>query len=306
MARANEFLRSAVDTVNEAETEDRHRFAAAKLLSHSPPHRPLAAERLADWLHPRVQVQIQTDAIKSLARTAAESVPETLARAWRGLSPTLRSESLAVWLSRTAWTEDLLGRIENGEILPSDLEPVQRSRLTNHPDKKIAGRAASLLATDEASAPKELIEQYRESLELSGDSKRGKAVYLKTCAGCHRRGDEGHDAGPNLATVIHHPPEKLLANILDPNADIQPGYQVYNCLLESGEVLSGILSGETANSLTITSANGMVRTVGRDEVEELQNLGISLMPEGLHEQLSVREMADLLAFLKQPISLEPK
>lgn len=100
---------------------------------------------------------------------------------------------------------------------------------------------------------------------------------------------------------MQHPPEKLLANILDPNADIQPGYQVYNCLLVSGEVLSGILSGETANSLTIASANGTVRTVGRDEVEELQNLGISLMPEGLHEQLSLQDMADLLAFLKEPI-----
>ena len=301
LATAETLLRTAVDTVNDADEDGARRLAAARLLSHSPPHRDFAADNLADWLRPHVDGATQADAMTSLARTAAESVPEILAGAWPGMSPKLRSEALAVWLSRNAWTEDLLRRIDRGDILPSDLEPVQQSRLKNHPDKNIARLARSLFATDNASAPKERIEQYRQALQLRGDSKRGRAVYVKTCASCHRRGDQGHHLGPDLATVVQHPPEKLLANILDPNADIQPGYQVYNCLLVSGEVLSGILSGETANSLTIASANGTVRTVGRDEVEELQNLGISLMPEGLHEQLSLQDMADLLAFLKEPI-----
>jgi putative heme-binding domain-containing protein len=105
-----------------------------------------------------------------------------------------------------------------------------------------------------------------------------------------------------LASVISHTPEKLLTNILDPNADIQPGYQAYTCLLSSGEVLSGLLTVETANSVTITQTSGSVQTVARSEIDELQTLNTSLTPEGIETTTQPQELADLLAFLKAPIT----
>ena len=305
VATVDHRLESMAAVMSDASQGRSRRLAAANLLSHSPAHRHLVAESIAQWLHPQVDVSTQLTAIHTLGQTAADGVPEILAAAWSGLSPKLRSEALAVWLSRTGWTEDLLRRIEQRQILPSDLEPVQQSRLNNHPDKRIAQKSRSLLTSGRSSTATERMQRYRGALEIKGDARQGEVIYRKSCASCHRRGDEGHHVGPDLATVIHHTPDKLLTNILDPNADIQPGYQVYNCLLESGEVLSGILTGETANSLTITAANGVVRTVGRDEIEELQNLGISLMPEGLHESLSVEDVADLLALLRTPLGPGP-
>ena len=94
----------------------------------------------------------------------------------------------------------------------------------------------------------------------------------------------------------------MLANILNPNADIQPGYHAYVCLLDSGEVISGLLAGETANSVTIKQANGQTRTVSRLEIEQLRNSNTSFMPEGLETTLSEQDVADLLKFLQQPIA----
>jgi len=104
-----------------------------------------------------------------------------------------------------------------------------------------------------------------------------------------------------LATVINHPKEKLLTNILDPNADIQPGFQSYTCLLETGEILAGLLASETTNSVTIKQANGLSRSIARREIERLQCSNLSFMPEGLESAMTQQELADLLAFLQQAI-----
>ncbi len=101
---------------------------------------------------------------------------------------------------------------------------------------------------------------------------------------------------------MSHSKDKLLRNILVPSADIQPGYHALTCMLESGEVLSGVLVSENAGSIAIKQSNGEVRTVARSEMEALRNTGRSLMPDGLEANITVAEMRDLLEFLQQPIA----
>jgi putative heme-binding domain-containing protein len=95
------------------------------------------------------------------------------------------------------------------------------------------------------------VEQYQAALQLQGDPKRGKSIFVQTCATCHKRGDEGKEIGPNLKTVTQHSPEKLLANILDPSRDIQPGYHAYQCSLTDGTEIFGLITTETGNSITM-------------------------------------------------------
>jgi len=106
--------------------------------------------------------------------------------------------------------------------------------------------------------------------------------------------------GPNLATVVNHEPRRLLTNILDPNADIQPGYQASTCVLVTGEVVTGVVAAESGGSLTMRLADGTVRTIARREIEELVTSATSFMPEGLETSVTVEQMRDLLAFLRSP------
>lgn len=172
--------------------------------------------------------------------------------------------------------------------------------MLRHPLKPIAERAVRIFNTSGSPSRAKVVEQYRIALTLPADAAKGKEVYVRTCAVCHKRGDEGKDIGPNLATVMAHSPEKLLTNILDPNSDILPGFQVYNLALESGLVLSGLLAAETANSLSIKQVDGTIRTVARREVEMLHSSNSSLMPEELERVLQPQDLADLIAFLRQP------
>lgn len=275
------------------------RVAAAKLLMCSSKHSQFALASLTEWLQPQINPQLQVEVLQALQRSGDASVPTILSTAWNEFSPDLRGLAIDAWLSRETWTIDLLNRLESKQILPSGISLTQRASLLQHPSVPIAQRAKQLLAQSQSSTRLEVLSKYRPALQLTGDSTRGKAIYQKSCASCHRRGEEGHEVGPNLATVVNHLPDKLLTNILDPNVDIQPGYQAYTCLLESGEILSGLLVSETANSVTIKQANGTLRSVARREIEKLQNSNKSFMPEGLEESITLQEMSDLIAFLRQ-------
>lgn len=150
------------------------------------------------------------------------------------------------------------------------------------------------------------MESYRPALSLHGNVNLGQQVYTKSCAACHQRGSEGRAIGPNMASVVEHSPEKLLGSILDPSADIQPGFNPYNCLLNSGEQIYGLLISESANSVVMLLNDGTKRTVLRSEIELLKGQNISLMPEGLETVIDCQQMADLIAFLRQPINEEEK
>ncbi|MBL8853606.1 MAG: c-type cytochrome [Planctomycetaceae bacterium] len=300
IAEAEGVVQVARDRIEAVDATMEDQLPAAILLTRFVEERQRAVKVLGQSLTPQVDSQLQAEVVRHLAASAAENVPEIFGAAWDGLSPALRSQVLDAWLSRTDWTRALVTRIVEGEILANSLDLAQRTQLLQHRDAWVVEQARQLYRRE--LEPKQALVRYREALELVGDVERGRAVYVTSCASCHRRGELGSDVGPNLATVLGHTPEKLLANILDPNADIQPGYQSFACLLNTGEVLTGVLSNESAHSLTLTPANGTARTILRSEIEQLSGTGVSLMPEGFEQTISPNAMADLLAFLKSPLT----
>ena len=300
----SKIIESAQYVAQDRSHVDADRIVAATLLCRVPELRELGCEILSQWLRPQFDADLQSIVLNALGQSASSLVPAKLSEAWLQFTPKLRGLAIDLLLSRSAWTEDLLASMESGAIGISVFELTQRSRLLQHPIKAIAGRSRTLFESQTSATRSEIIEKYRPALAFRGVAANGKVVYSRACANCHRRGEgtvEGVDIGPNLATVINHSAEKLLVNILDPNVDIQPGYQSYICLLESDEILTGVLSNETANSLTIKRENGTSQVVSRLEVSELKMSKVSMMPEGLEVKFTQQELADLIAFLQQPI-----
>src|SRR5690606_15775279 len=107
-------------------------------------------------------------------------------------------------------------------------------------------------------------------------------------------------AGPDLNSVASHSAEKLLINILDPNADVQPGYHAYHCTLRDGEELYGVIAAETGTSLVLRLTDGSSRTVRHADIVELRGASVSLMPEGFEAGRSHQDLADLISYLQTP------
>jgi putative heme-binding domain-containing protein len=60
-----------------------------------------------------------------------------------------------------------------------------------------------------------------------------------------------------------------------------------------------LIAAESATSVTLKRAEGQTDTVLRQDIEQMASSGVSLMPEGVEKTISIKEMADLLSFLKE-------
>jgi putative heme-binding domain-containing protein len=192
----------------------------------------------------------------------------------------------------------LLTAVEEGEIAMGDLEPTRMKLLAAHRDESIKRRAAKLLESTKNSDRNSLLVDYRESLELQGDTTRGKGVFAKVCAACHQLEGVGHALAPNLAAMQNRGPEAILSNVLVPNREVNPQYLNYVLVTTDGRALTGMIAAETATSVTLKRADNAMDTVLRIDIEQLQSTGVSLMPEGMEKQIDKQAMADLLAYLQ--------
>jgi putative heme-binding domain-containing protein len=143
-----------------------------------------------------------------------------------------------------------------------------------------------------------VLEEYQAALKLPADPLRGKAVFVKNCANCHHVGDVGVDVAPDISDSRVKQPEQILTDILQPNRAIDANYISYTVITADGQVLTGILASETGASITLKQQEGKTVTLARDEIDELQSTGVSLMPEGLEKDLPPQAMADLVSFIK--------
>jgi putative heme-binding domain-containing protein len=134
-----------------------------------------------------------------------------------------------------------------------------------------------------------------------GDPKRGKAIYLSAaaqCATCHKVHGQGGDVGPDLSQVggkldrTH-----LIESILDPSAEIPQGYHVTVIETKSGQVITGIVKSESPTAVTLVDAQAKQRTVAIGDTDSRTLSKVSLMPEGLVDQLTPAEFTDLIAYL---------
>ncbi len=136
------------------------------------------------------------------------------------------------------------------------------------------------------------------ALTKIGNRERGKAVFTKSCSACHKLGDVGQGLAPDLAALSDKSPEYLLLNILDPNRGVEARYLSYTATLKDGTQRVGFLQAETATSLTLVGPDGKPHSVLRTDIDELRSSGKSVMPEGIEKEISIDQMADLLAFLR--------
>lgn len=296
LAGGEAMFTAAARTAPDESQPTARRAATAVLLARNPARRADTLTLLSTWLAPRQSGELQRASIHALAMTADASVPGILLKAWPSFSPETRAAALGAFFSREPWTFALLEHAQkNGSVA---LDATRRSQLLQHTSARVRDLAGKAFNPASASSRAQVIAQFQPALKLTGNATRGAAVFTKLCLNCHQHGGAGKEVGPDLRSVVGHPPEKLLANILDPSADVQPGFHAYHCRLADGTELYGLIAAETGNSITFKLADATPRVVLRTDIAELRGANVSLMPEGLEAGLSHQDMADLIQLLR--------
>jgi quinoprotein glucose dehydrogenase len=154
---------------------------------------------------------------------------------------------------------------------------------------------------DKLRAKNDPIAAWRECLE-GGDARAGREIFAEkaeaACLRCHAVAKQGGDVGPDLAGVAtKHDRAYLLRSIVEPGAEISPGYDNILVTLNDGNVLAGIATAEDAETLTLKSVtDGKPQTVKKSTIKDRQKLP-SAMPPGLGEVLGKRALRDLVEYL---------
>ncbi len=256
-------------------------------------------DKLVALLDSRQPAEVQLAALVVLDRGAGADVAAVLLKSWPTLSPRLRGPAAEVLLSRADRVTVVLDAIEKKTFAPTDLDATQVKRLLGHKDVAVARRAKLLLGDLKLARRSEVVEKYRPALEAKGDAVRGKAVFVKHCAACHRLEGVGTETGPNLSAMKNRGADAVLLNVLDPNAEVNPQFVNYLANLEDGRQVSGLIVAETATSVTFGRGEGQQDVVLRRDLASLKSTGLSLMPEGLEKDITVEMMADLIAYIMQ-------
>ncbi|MFM1769598.1 MAG: hypothetical protein RJA22_2127 [Verrucomicrobiota bacterium] len=256
---------------------------------------------LLDLLGGQEPREVQAQAWELLRASRDPAVAEGLLARWRGLAPSLRPEVTKALCDRRSWHEALLTALESGAIATGELnlDLEQRRELLRHATVGIRRRATRFFSDEEYSNRKAVVEEWLARIPAQGNAVDGRASFERLCASCHQVRDVGHAVGPNLTRLSHRSVEDLISNILDPNMALNPAFATVRVERKDGEGLTGILEGETADTLVLRQPSGLRTVVARRDIDRVEYTSKSLMPEGLETGLTPQALRDLVAFLQE-------
>jgi len=240
--------------------------------------------------------------VRALGRVPAGPSSAPIGRAllarWDAMTPAVRREAADVLIADRVRVDLLLDAMRSGRVQAWTLDFWQKRDLVMHDDPTVRAASRALLEEDPRKRAA-TVRRYAAALDLAGDAGRGREVFARVCAACHRLGSEpGGDLGPDLATVRHRPPLGLLGDILLPSQSIAQHYETYIVQRAGGGTESGVLASQTPDTITLRRGQGQAITIRRTDIRHMAAAPQSSMPADLDRMIAPNEMADLLAYIR--------
>ena len=249
-------------------------------------------------------------AIRSLLAVGADDDARMIVDAYPHLDEADRDAALSALAARVSWGGILVDAVEDGRLPSTAITPLLTRQLAGLGDASLRSRLAAIgpppttghdASTADVVSTRLKAWKARLSPQVlaGGDPAAGRSVWQKQCAACHRLHGEGGSLGPDLTGSGRRDLDYLLANIVTPSATVSPDYRMKQVVLADGRILSGIIPRRTKETLLLRTQTGE-ETIPTEDVEEVVDGGVSLMPEGILDRLDEAEVADLFRFLMEP------
>ena len=175
--------------------------------------------------------------------------------------------------------------------IPDEFKTSAAMALASCPDAGVKAQGAAVLPLPsyKDGTP---IPPLGDLVKIKGDPKNGAKIFRRAegpnCISCHQIGEEGPSmVGPPL-TVIGDKLGKdaLYDSIISPSAGILMGYENWNVKIKGKGVLSGRLTEETEDHITILNLTGQYIDIPIADVQKKIKLNVSIMPEGLGKTMT--------------------
>ena len=199
----------------------------------------------------------------------------------------------------------MLSWIDRKESIDDAFLPAIKAALHSAPWAEVKQRANELFPIPPSKDNRPL-PSISDLVARQGNVESGQKVYagVGTCAKCHVVNKQGIEVGPDLSAIGSKLTKTAMyESILFPSAGISHNYENWLVQTVDGEMITGVLLGETEKEIQLKDDKGIKHVIATGDVEQKKQQQLSLMPEGLHKEMSEQELVDLVAYL---ISLKKK
>jgi putative heme-binding domain-containing protein len=200
--------------------------------------------------------------------------------------------------------ETVLALIEAISASPERLELLPKSDLkrilgTFPPEVKDSSVALMKLVDERDASRLSVLEGVERSL-ATGDVGTGRQLFYgkALCSTCHAVEGNGGTFGPDLTNIGEiRSQHDILEAIVYPSASFAREYET-STVITRDATYSGIVKEQESDHFVLETSPGAKVRVAISDIKSIDTRPLSMMPPGLHQQLSVAELSDLMAYLR--------
>lgn len=141
---------------------------------------------------------------------------------------------------------------------------------------------------------------------LRGDPVRGERLFFESsgdrgCAGCHSIDRRGTAVGPDLSGSVHRNARDIFRKIVFPAAMPLSGVGPKWISMKDGEKILALEREKTATAVRVYDVGSqppVLRRLSLDQIESIEPASRSAMPDRLAERYTLRELLDIVSFVK--------
>ena len=249
--------------------------------------------------------ELIVEAIRGLATVDHAETPKRVLDRFARLTPEGKMIAISTLVSRPSYSKELLNAVAAEQISRREVSAFHARQILSFGDDELTKHLAKVWGEVRTSSAEkqQLAAKWKRSLApehlKTAKLSEGRALFAKSCANCHVLFGSGKSAGPDLTGGNRRNLDYLLENILDPSATVAADFRMSVFEMKDGRVINGVVVENSEKTLTVQTQTDRV-TIPRAEIEEQKVSTLSLMPDGLFQNLSEDQVRDLIGYLMSP------
>lgn len=254
-------------------------------------------------LHDLLDDQVLRAAVlRGLGAFEHSRTPGLILNRYQNLTKDEHQIALSTLASREDYAIELVSAIESGSVPGDDLTAYAARQLRSYGNPEI-NRVLLRHWGDVRATSQEKNARIADYKSIIGDDYlsaadrvSGRVLFEQHCAKCHRLFDSGGSVGPDLTGSQRSELDYLFENLLDPSAIVPREYKLSTFVMSDGRVIQGIRYQENDQAIEVQTENSQV-LLPKNEIVSAESAELSMMPEGILDQLNGTQIRDLIAYL---------
>ena len=193
-------------------------------------------------------------ALRGLAAYPHADTPRHILAVYAELTSEEKADAIGTLASRKDFALALLDAVEKKRVPRRDISAYAARQMFALADATVTERLRAVWGEvrETAAARQKQLARFKAQISptalKSADPRNGRLVFSKTCQQCHKLYGQGGTIGPDLTGSNRSDLDYLLANIIDPSAEVARDFRMSVVRTKDERVMTGIITERTAGA----------------------------------------------------------